>query len=505
VVSKLRLWLGALFLFGWALLQAAGEELPELESDALQDAWLRQFYAELAEGGYKLKLNSRSRISEDDWNFLWGIKLSDNQLTLNANLNTETPNRFTGNFTLSRRTPKSTLKELQIGSYRVQWGSGLIFSRALDPVELGRFLPAPHPQSYSPLGAAARIGYSRFSAFALASWQNRSVSLTDGRISYLYKSKAVKLSQAAEAIVSGGAEYQSGGLALGTLLYCQNFDREFANPNYAQTLTAASFAAGYKGRAFAVQTEAASLNGKAALKAQAELNLPGIRQSLGFSSRQGIQLPVYAARPTLLSAVGKGYEVDWDLALAMRGGYKLGLRQAVFNNAQTLQSPHWLSRNTLYLQTDPKGIDILLQFTRLDREIISSQDSSYADTRPVHYRVLFKMQHQVVPNVSFHMQFRYHREDRSSVKNDGIYWENAFVFKPGKLRVETGLKSWQSSRSLVFEDTCSENPSGSSLATGDEFAWFITPGFAWKALRIKAELQQSLHSGNTTFYLGLGI
>lgn len=488
-----------------SMLFAAGEEIPELEADRLEENWLQEFYSELGSGSYKLKLNSRSRITGDNWNSLFGLKISDGQLNLNTNLLAERKDQITGNFTLSRLSPKSTLKELHLGYYRPVWASGIIFSRTAQADDLLEIKPAPHPRAYSPVGVSALVGKNGFSGFALASWQERGVTLKDDKISYLYKYKTDKMSRAEEAILSAGVQYSSAGLALGSLLYYQTFDRDFSNSAYSQSFTAASIAAGYQAKAFRIQAEGASLNGQSALQAEAELELPSISQRFCFSTRKASQIPVYAARPTLLSANGKGYEVDWDLELELKNNYLLGFRQAAFNNSQSLKSPRWLARNSIYLQTDPRLLNLLLQFTRLDREIIAAQDTSYLHTRPVHYRVLLKMQPEIATNLNFRMQFRYQREDRISVKNDGIYWENAFVFKLGKLRLETGLKSWQSSRSLIFEDADSENPSGSALVTGDEFSWFLAPGFKWKSLRLKAEITQSLSSGDTSFYLSAGI
>jgi len=505
VVTRYPAWLMLAIFLAASLLFAAGEEIAELEADRLQENWLQEFYSELGAGSYKLKLNSRSRISGDHWNSLLGLKVSDGQLNLNTNLFAERKDQITGNFTLSRLSPKATLKELQLGYYRPVWASGIIFSRSAQADDLLDFKPAPHPRAYSPVGVSALAEKSSFSGFALASWQKRGATLEDGKISYLYKYKADKMSWAEEGILSAGLQYRYAGLALGSLLYYQTFDRDFSSPAYSQTLTAASFAAGYQAKAFRIQAEGASLNGQSALQAEAELELPSISQRFCFSTRKASQIPVYSARPTLLSASGKGYEVDWDLELELKNNYLLGFRQAAFNSSQSLKSPRWLARNSIYLQTDPGLLDLLLQFTRLDREIIAAQDTSYLHTRPVHYRVLLKMQPGIATNLNFRMQFRYQREDRVSVKNDGIYWENAFVFKTGKLRLETGLKSWQSSRSLILEDADGENPTGSSLATGDDFSWFLAPEFKWKSLRLKAEFTQSLSGGDTSFYLSAGI
>jgi hypothetical protein len=96
------------------------------------------------------------------------------------------------------------------------------------------------------------------------------------------------------------------------------------------------------------------------------------------------------------------------------------------------------------------------------------------------------MQQNLSDYSSFRMLFRYHREDKQSLKNDGIFWENAFRFVAGKLNLELGLQSWQSRRTLLWEDTVSEDPSGIALAAGDDFACFFAPSFSTKHFRARA-------------------
>lgn len=480
------------------------EDLPELNQEKLQENWLDTFYRQLAEGSFALQGNSRVRINETGRNALLGLRLQEENYRLLGNVYGIGADEFYGNFTLTASAPKTYLRELHFGSIRPAWGEGIVFRRSNDNKGIGALSPAPHPHSYSPLGAALLTGKHNFSFFALASLQNRRVSLSEDRISHLYQSRGEKIASSAERIVSGGMAYEPGILKLGTLFYLQSYDRRFTDPEYAKHLDAISAFAGLKGETMHIEAEAALLNQNQALQAEAGLKLQELDQRWGFSWREGSQMPAYASRPAVLSAKGKGYELNWDLDYRADNATSLGFQQALFCRQHSLENPKWLSRSNFYLRYAPQGAIYLLQFTRFDKEVIAEQDSSYQNTRPVHYRALLKLQHGISKNLSFNMQFRYQREDKLSTRNDGVYWENAFLFKPRSFGLEAGLKSWQSRRSLILEDPDSEDYAGSAIATGDEFLCFIAPSLSLKSFHLKAELQYSLKNAKTQVLVTAG-
>lgn len=487
----------------WLFAQA--EELPELNAENLQESWLNELYRQIGEGEFKLKAHSRSRFVDDNFNTLISLQGEDRGLRLNLNLYATQHKLEEANFTFQRFSTKTTLRELDLGSYRAAWGEGIILRK--NPIQKGilALYPAPHPKYYSPFGVAATLREGDFGALILASGQRRRVALSDDKISQIYSSKADTLPKTMEAIGAAGICYQTEAIEMGALLYLQQYDKEFAQADYSDKLEAISLAFRMPAEPFLFSAEGAIVEGNKSGKAAIQLKLPRLDQDFGISSRQGYQLPAYASSPAVLSSRYPGHELFWNLDYEPVDKLKLGFRHAILKKGHSLQSPKWLSRSILYAQSQGQGGDYLMQLTRLDKEIVASQDSSFINSRPVHYRVAFRMQQSLTKYSSFKMLFRYNREDKQSLKNDGIYWENAFRFIAGKLSLELGLQSWQSQRTLLWEDAETEDPSGIALATGDDFACFLAPSFSTKLFRARAELKYSLQSDTGSIFLMFGI
>lgn len=487
---------------GWLFAQA--EEMPELNSENLQESWLNELYRQLDDGEFRIKAHSRSRFMDDNFNSLISLQGEDRGLRLNLNLYATQHKLEAANFSFRRFSAKTTLRELDLGNYRAAWGEGILLRKNPGQKSIMALSPAAHPMNYSPFGAAAALRQGDFGALILASGQERRVALDDGKISQIYTRRAENLAMATEAIGAAGLSYQTDAVELGALLYLQQYDKQFALAEYSDKLEAFSLAFRMPAEPFYFAAEGAIIEGKKSGKASIRLSLPKLDQDFGISSRQSYQLPAYASSPAVLSSRYPGHELNWNLDYEPVDKLKLGFRHVILKKGESLQSPKWLSRSILYVQSQGRGGDYLMQLTRLDKEIVASVDSSFIGSRPVHYRVAFRMQQNLSDYSSFRMLFRYHREDKQSLKNDGIFWENAFRFVAGKLNLELGLQSWQSRRTLLWEDTVSEDPSGIALAAGDDFACFFAPSFSTKLFRARAELKYSLQSDIGSFFLAFG-
>jgi len=486
-------------------LTAQVEEIPEINPEALQESWLQQLYKDLEAGNNFIKMQSRLRFNEDDYNAFLALQAVNKDFKLNANIYGEQAGHLQGNFTLSRFAPKSVISQFHLGSLRPAWGTGLIFKRNSAKSGLLTISPAPHPRYYSPLGAAGVYTQGALSAYMLASYQQRSAAISNSKIDRIYPSSKDNLTKVDEAIAAGGLGYDTPDFALGTMFYYQNYDTAFSSGYYSRVLEALSVSAQVKGDILQLAAEAGIIEGKSALQATADLQFPNLAQSFGFSYREGIQLPAYSAKPFLLSSLGQRHELSWDLDFSPGKDTQLGFRNAIIRMNQSVQSSDWLSRNTVFAGLHAKPTDIYVQLTRLDRQIVATVDTSFIHTKPVHYRLKLLLDNNLNKYLQFALQFRYHYENRHNWDNNTIYWENAFIYSYKGFSATAGLKTWQGLHGIILPDEEGEAPSGTDILTSEDGRFFLAASMRWKTLRLKAELQKAWTENYQSLLVTLGI
>lgn len=483
---------------------AQWEEIPELQPEQLQDNWLEQFYAEMQDGNAKLHANSRFRMDEDKRNaFLSGI-YREVELKVESNLYLEEGARPLAGFQAAYQSGSSTKKSLVIGSMRGNWGLGNILGKS-SGTKL-HFFPgrAAHP-AYSALqGVAGSIGRGSFSAFVLASGQKRKANLADNKITKLYKSRQNLSSTVGEEIIAGGAEYERGAVSGGILGYYQSYSRDWADPLLQQRLLAFSLGGAYDKDKYRLEAELSLIDKHPALKFEAISKLPNLEQKMGFAYHQGVQLPAYAARASLLSNQGERMELSYDLQCDPGTDFRISISHALSRQNSALESQSWMQRSILALAYTPDDTSIKFQLTRLDKELLLETDSTYISSLPVHYRTQLKLAQQLSSTLAWELQFRYNFEEKLKTDNNSFYWLNSLAWKNGKLKLNAGIKTWQSLRSLILPTEEQNLPEGYTVAGSDDNRIFLKATCMLAKLRISAEITQSWLNGQRSLYFSLG-
>ncbi|MBP9036509.1 MAG: hypothetical protein PHR67_02965 [Candidatus Cloacimonetes bacterium] len=484
-----------LFLF------AEVEEIPELDTENLEDNWLNLLYSEIEDGKYNFGLNNRLKYSE---NCLTNIRVQQKELCLNLNLYFKESSELDANFQLSRLPSKNNRSEIYFGSYRPAFGLGTVLKKSGEKTLFTVNRPA-HPVYYSPFGAATIVRINSVSLFFMGSGRKRNASLKENKINSLYKTIHSESPVVQENILAGGLEYQMNNSQFGILAYEQNYDRNFVDSLMAKKMQVYAFSTKMNRENITIATELAYLEKDLALQTTSQFSYHNIAQEISYAYRQGNQLPVYAAKPYLLSSKGESQEINWNLNYQPHKIVYLDLRYALIRKNNCLKSPVWNSRSIINLSLKPSSTAINLQLTRLDKEIISENDSSYITTLPVHYRFRLKVRQELNENMDFTLLCRYHYEDKMELHKNSFYWENAFRYSQKRVAISTGIKTWQTLNMLIIPDEYTENPSGTIATASDENIFFIVLSYKGNLFQCKTEMQQSWLNGNRSLYFSISI
>ena len=477
------------------------EEIPELETENLEDNWLNQLYSEIEDGKYSFGLNSRIKYAG---NCLNDFQIQQKELRLNLNLYIKESSELNANFQLSRLPSENNCFEIHFGSYRPAFGLGTVFKKSRVKSLFAIDRPA-HPAYYSPFGAVTIIRLNNVSAFFMGSGQQRNAALKENKINSLYKTIHSESPVVQENIFAGGLEYQINNNHFGFLVYEQNYDRNYADSLLAKKIQVYAFSTRMNRENISIAAELAYLEKDLALQAESQFSYHNISQEISYAHRQGKQMPVYAAKPFLLSSKGESQEINWNLNYQPHKIVFLGLRYALIQKNNCLKSPAWNSRSIINFTIKPSQTTVNLQLTRLNREIITEIDSSYIATLPVHYRFRLHCKQELNNNLDFALLFRYHYEDKMELHKNSFYWENAFRYHQKRVKISTGVKTWQTVNALILLDENMDNPSGIIATNSDDNRLFAVLDYKGKIFSCKTEIQQSWLNGKRSLYFSVSI
>lgn len=497
LLALVILLMRVLLLFGqW-------EEIPELQYEQLSDHWLEQFYAQMQDKGTQLRGNSRIRLGDEEVSAFIASVYRDSSFTMNANLYWEDEQALAG-FQAAYEDFGADSKSLVIGSMRCNWALGNILGKSTDSSGLFAVTKATSPTRAALQGISGSMRRGNFSASIIASAQKRGATLRDGQISSLSKNRQHTMSRVGEEIVAGIIQYQQPTVSLGILAYYQAYPRDFADSELLQRLLAYSIFGKYSTAMHSLSSELSLIGRHPALKLEAMLRLNKLQQKLSLAYFEGAQLPAYASRATLLSNQGKTQELRYELHYHPQTELDFSISQALCRHNSSLQKQSWQQRSILALAWQPSATAIRIQFTRLDKELLLETDSTYVSSLPVHYRAQLNLEQQISPALAWEMQFRYHYLEKLKSNNNSFYWQNSLSWTHSALQLSTGIKTWQSVRTLILPDAEQGLPEGFSSVSSDDNRIFIKTAFRLARIRMAAELQQSWLTGWRGIYLSLG-
>jgi len=476
-----------LFWVGIALGQTPGD-LIELEIPALADSAWKDFYRELDALGRNLRLDGRLYLNDSSRYSLHslGYELANESLIINHKHDWENgDNHF--NFQLAIR---SQGLEAVLGAYRFRFGRGILTgsgSRSA-PDSLFSILKPTSPSTYVPLGVAAKFRRGPFRAALLGSMQERKASISDGEVTNLPATKLDLLGSVKESVFGGTLGYISGRFRGGALLYWQHYGKPFADDDLDQGNWSASLAAAMDHRAHSLDAELAYLKSRLHGLISWEYKLKSFTQTLSYAKNPSQHQLAYALTPAVLDASTGRDELSYGLDVALP--FKTRLQMLYTLNSGSGFSGGLLSRLKASLRYSEAGNSLGLTFYSFDREIISLVDSTYEASLPRNYRFLFSGRYQFRPDFYQQFDFTYSLRDLSDYTKNTYRTRITLGYDLGKLRLKTGILSWQSPGTFIFPDELS--PQYYSVCTSEDTAVFASASRASGNWRVSALAQKSI-------------
>ncbi|MDZ4122511.1 MAG: hypothetical protein U1C33_08820, partial [Candidatus Cloacimonadaceae bacterium] len=122
--------------------------------------------------------------------------------------------------------------ELSFGSYRAQFGKGLVLGWTRNSQAAFGLAAPGNPKRYSPLGVAGKVQLKRINIFAMGSAQKREAHFSDDMISSLYTYEGRRLAHTAEDIHAIGLGYVVPKTQVAILYYHQDYDHAFCDSKH---------------------------------------------------------------------------------------------------------------------------------------------------------------------------------------------------------------------------------------------------------------------------------
>ncbi|MBW6513667.1 MAG: hypothetical protein K0B87_02800 [Candidatus Syntrophosphaera sp.] len=492
-----------LFLLGACLAGAQGfDDLIELDAPALADSAWQDFYNTLAELGRPLKLDSRLYLNQTSrYSLHSAIYSLENESVLVNYKRDWDDGESRMNFRIGLQTGRW---EAVLGSFRFRFGRGIVTGNgSRSPSDSLFSLREPlSPETYTPLGAAAKFNHKALRAGLFGSMQKRDARLSGEAIISLPSSRSGILSTTQESVFGATAGLDSRHFQSAALLYWQHYDRPFADEEKRGQIWAASLYSALDLDFTRLDAELAWAEGGPFGLVAWNLRLKGFTQTFSYARNPPAGQFAYALSPALLNRAYGREEYSSDLRLALPLKTTLQLRYSL--NSGSGFSGEQLSRLLASLAWRDAGNSVKLSYYNFDREIISLIDSTYVSASPRNHRLLLQARHHFRPRLRQELEFSYSLEDRSDYTNNTYRASLALAYEPGKLRLKAGVLTWQSPRSFLVEDEFS--PQYYSICSSEDTALFASASHQFKRWHFSASGRKSLlEARDFRLFLRLGL
>lgn len=356
------------------------------------------------------------------------------------------------------------LQKLVLGSYRVQFGRGIVtgFSRKHDTGSA--LAPASNPARYTPWGAGAQLGTGSLKALFFASAQERGISTSDSLISSLASSRSSRLASTRESILGAAIGYEAKGLQIGAMYYHQAYDKAFAPAARAVYEEAVSLALGLRDDGLVFSSETALLNREIAGFYALGYAFGGLRHQVCYARFPSVLKPAYSVNVFETGVLAPRDEISYQLSARLGDSFTSKLDLALGNRRDRISSAELLSRTILELDFKERQSRHNLRFIRLDRELLSFADSVFQDTNPEHYRVHYRFSHKLNGTSSLTLKASYAHEEKGSLDKNSFWWDSAYSNRTKSFSWKLGLSTWHTQNHIyVLGDDSAGNEAYSIL------------------------------------------
>lgn len=464
------------------------DELLELDAEYLGELAWRDFYRELGTLGDSLKLDTRLRLGYSEsyslHTALW--EHAGHRLLLNLRHDFDDSLDLL-NYSLLLKSRKL---ELNLGSHRFRFGRGILSgngSRALPKNVFGLYTPTS-PTQYAPLGVAVLARRKSFRAVAFGSVQQRGVILSGEDIHSLPSSRDQRLGRSRETIFGAALGFDAGALLAGALLWHQDYDRGFADPDLKSALWAVSVYGSHTRGVNRLDAEVAWQEGDWHQLLSWNFKHKKFNQQLSYASNPSYRQYPYALSPSVLNRFAHRREYAYDASLQLAKSLRLQLRYSL-NHGTDFEQDH-LSRFLTSLDYRHQSGSVKFSFISFDRELIALVDTAYVSSIPQNHRFNLLFTHQFLPAWEQRLSFGYHFQDKQDYTQNTYRVDLSLSYAWRKLSLRLGWQSWQSPRSYYILDE--DSPSYYTVASGDENEIYLSARHQIKHLLLSFGYRQSL-------------
>lgn len=402
-------------------------------------------------------------------------------------------------------------EELNIGHYRIRFGSGITLgsgSKRLDRALIEIEKP-PHPQSYSPLGAAARFKVNHISGLLFGSIANREAKLSpQNKIISLAKTKHGLKDTSTETIWGGAIGYESKLFKIGLTGYAQAYDKHFVNPSIKKDSAIFALYWGLRFKEHSLDAESGTVNQNPHHFLAWNYRHQGFEQTFSFALDPDQRQLAYFSPREVLSRDANTMELAWDARFPLFKNANLNTRFAFDQNARDhISSKGLVKRLLASFDYSPKEHDFRFTISHFDREILSQigeEGIDYSVTRPSHWRFELGYKDQVFPHLQLILNSRYHLENKDTWKNNAFYYHSAIRFSYKNSALKFGYQGWQNAKTgIYYED---DLPLAWSLSQKEEQNLYLAGDLQLKNIKLGLNYRQSLtQSKDQRLVLNLGI
>ncbi|HNZ06799.1 MAG: hypothetical protein KBA79_04545 [Candidatus Cloacimonetes bacterium] len=482
----------ALLLLPLALVAQSEAELIELNAETLEfNAW-QELYRQLLSPGSELGLDNRLWLTDQSYS-LHRLMFRHQGRELALNLYNDWTDGDTDANVSIRLAQDKLLRDVALGHYRLQFGTGISMgsgSRSLKGPVLQIERP-PSPRRYSPFGAAIKTQWKQVAGLLFASVAAREARLNAAsEIISLPRTKTGLDGSTRENLWGAALSYEAKLFRLGVIAYRQSYDRDFEG-GLERVSTAGSVYGALRFKAHTLDLESGLTNDSPHHYLAWNYRHQGFEQTLSFAIDPDQDQVAYSTPREVLSRDPDTMEMAWDARFPLFKDARLGLRFAADHlRGGSVSTNDLRTRLLASFEYGQQAENFSFRVSHFDREVLSHIDEDYNLSRPKHWRFELAYKDQVLPYLGLMLNCRYHIEDKSSWKDNGLYYHSALQFQSGKLSARLGYQGWQSSKTgLWYED---DTLSAWSVAGKDDQNLYLSADLNLKRLKLGLNIRQSL-------------
>ncbi|PKN79581.1 MAG: hypothetical protein CVU48_04900 [Candidatus Cloacimonetes bacterium HGW-Cloacimonetes-1] len=412
-------------------------------------------------------------------------------------------NHFYSSFVPRRKV----LDELVIGNYRLSFGKSLVMGiGGQAPVTKTEIRQPGSPDRYSLSGTTAKIKCGKFMLIPFLSTQDRRVSMTDSLITGLPKQKSESNPIVNERVFGIISSYRDSRHQLGLMYYRQIYSQAWDTSEHKPISELTSIVYGLQESHHRMSVETAFNHQSILFSSSWQVLTPMFENQLSFVYYPSIYPLPYAPNPLLLSTVAKSYEYSYGLQYKPLKALTCSINVSVLKKLDAMANPDWLGISVLGIAYKQPAYQSILQLYRYDREIITTDDSTYAETVPMHYRVRYRYTRRIDPSLAFNMLTTYTFEQKQDYDRNSYYWENSFSYSRKHAVYKLGLSNWQTTNRIIETESNSGATEEYMRLVKDDLVVFTHARVTIKRVQLYLGVKKSLvGSGKESFTAGFSL